>query len=296
MSVLDLLRADGFITVNKFIAKLLGLHEAIVLSELIRWHSYYEDRDELDEDGMFFVTVDKMEDNTTLTKHLQSKAIATLQQHGLLVSKQKGLPAKRYFKINIDAVRELVDGKKLKIFTPDNRAENCSTKPEKPHGYQKLKKLTTSEQNSRELDRQNLASNKSLDISHDKNDDDDRAASKIFESVKDQITKEKFEEIVERVKRNKPENFANYLHRSVIAEIAKMQAAATMETPVQRQTKRTSNGSRRTQRSTIPVAVAATAPVSTAELEEILAMARKLAPAESAAEITADFDSVDQPF
>jgi hypothetical protein len=156
MSVLDLLRSDGSIVVNKFLAKLIGLNEAIILSELVSWHKFYEDRNELDSAGMFFCTSEKMQDNTTLSKHLQSKAITNLVDGGLIETKQKGLPAKRYFKINEQALSELINDKKLKKLTTDNHAEKCTSTADKARGYQKLKKLTTSGQNDELLEVENF--------------------------------------------------------------------------------------------------------------------------------------------
>jgi hypothetical protein len=166
MSVLDLLRADGSIVVNKFMAKLIGLNEAIVLSELISWHKFHEDRNELKEDGLFYMTVEKLENNTTLTKHLQSKAITNLINYGLIEMKLKDLPAKRHFKIIIEAITDLVNNKKLKILTTDNHAEKCTKKADKGRGYQKLINSPTRSENNEQQEVKNFNASNNLLINN----------------------------------------------------------------------------------------------------------------------------------
>ena len=53
MNILDLLRADGSIVVNKKLANKIGLNEAVVLSELIsrfKWHQ----KENKDKNGWFY--------------------------------------------------------------------------------------------------------------------------------------------------------------------------------------------------------------------------------------------------
>jgi predicted amidohydrolase YtcJ len=106
--LIDLLRSDGSIIVNKKMAHKIGLHEAIMYSELLSKYKYFEEKGELQEDGSFFNTVVNMQKDTTLSDHQQRKAIARLQGLGLIWFKTKGLPAKRYFKIIRDTEVERV--------------------------------------------------------------------------------------------------------------------------------------------------------------------------------------------
>lgn len=117
MSILQLLRSDGSIVINKFLARTLGLHEAIVLSELVSWHMYYADRNQLDDENMFFCTVEKLEENTTLSRHLQANAINRLKELRLITHASKGMPARRFFSINENEIAELVNNKILKSLT-----------------------------------------------------------------------------------------------------------------------------------------------------------------------------------
>ena len=77
MSILKLIAADNYISVNKYIAKCLGLNEAIILGELASRQDYYQQINELEE-GFFYETVQKLEENTTLKESVQRKAIQHL--------------------------------------------------------------------------------------------------------------------------------------------------------------------------------------------------------------------------
>jgi DNA-binding PadR family transcriptional regulator len=66
---------------------------------------------------MFYETVERMEENTTLTKYQQLKAIAVLEDAGVIRTERRGLPAKRYFAINEEKLLEVVDNKKSKNWT-----------------------------------------------------------------------------------------------------------------------------------------------------------------------------------
>jgi|GEM_PF-1588427 len=101
LTIFDFIRADGYMTVNKKLAQRIGLNEAVVYGELVSRYLYFKEHDKL-EDGYFFNTVEDLQEATTLTKYQQSKAIEKLYNYNLIDRKVKGVPAKRYFKINED--------------------------------------------------------------------------------------------------------------------------------------------------------------------------------------------------
>jgi len=117
MSVLKLIASDSFLCINKNIAKAFGLDAAVMIAELATCYNYWESQDGLTEDGMFYETVERMEENTTLTKYQQLKAIAVLEDAGVIRTERRGLPAKRYFAINEEKLLEVVDNKKSKNWT-----------------------------------------------------------------------------------------------------------------------------------------------------------------------------------
>ena len=108
MNILQLLASSSFITLNKNVIKGVGLEEALLLGELCSEYDYWIKREEL-QDGYFFSTVENIEENTTLNDYKQRKALKTLQQLKIVDVKVKGLPAKRYFKINEEQLLKLLD-------------------------------------------------------------------------------------------------------------------------------------------------------------------------------------------
>lgn len=112
MNFLDLIKSTGYITVSKELAREIGLHESMILSELISQYEYFKNRGELNHEGYFYCTIDKMEKQTTLTRELQDKAIKNLIKLNLIKKEIKGLPAKRHFKINEQEIFKLFLTKK----------------------------------------------------------------------------------------------------------------------------------------------------------------------------------------
>lgn len=114
--MLQLIASSSFLTVNMAIAKQVGNDAAILLAELASSQVYFENNGMLT-DGMFFETVELIEDRTNLTKYQQSKAVKVLEEAGILKTKLKGIPAKRFFFVDGEKIVELVDHKKSKNLT-----------------------------------------------------------------------------------------------------------------------------------------------------------------------------------
>lgn len=104
MSILHLLASDSFITVNRNIAFSLGLDEAIILGELASEHNYYSINGGLQPDGSFYSTVQNIEERTTIKEKRQRAALKNLSNSGIITITVKGLPARRYIKINEEVV------------------------------------------------------------------------------------------------------------------------------------------------------------------------------------------------
>lgn len=102
-AILSLISSRGFIAVNKQLAQMYGLDEAIMLGELASEYEYWEARGEV-ENGYFYSTVENVRDNTTLSEKKQRNAIKTLKDAGIVDVVIKGLPPKRYFKIDESAL------------------------------------------------------------------------------------------------------------------------------------------------------------------------------------------------
>lgn len=117
MSFLSLLASDNFITVNRSLIKMVGLDAAVILGEFASEANYWKERGEMQEDGFFFSTVENIEEKTSLTKYLQATAIEKLKAAGFVEVQKRGMPAKRYIKINEDEIIKAFDHKKSNFLT-----------------------------------------------------------------------------------------------------------------------------------------------------------------------------------
>jgi len=98
----DLLRSDGSVVTNKKLMHGIGLNEAIIYSELLSKYYYFEARGQLQYDNVFFNTIDDLYLSTCISDRGQRTAIKNLVTYGLLATKTRGLPPKRYFKLSFD--------------------------------------------------------------------------------------------------------------------------------------------------------------------------------------------------
>ncbi|KAA8673382.1 hypothetical protein [Clostridium sp. HV4-5-A1G] len=115
--IYSLIRSNGSIVINKNLCHAIGLNETIIYSELLSRYNYFNERNKLDEDGFFFSTVNDLQRATCIGEKPQKKAINNLNKFGLIEYKIKGMPPKRYFKIenNIDHIAHLLEIGEFKI-------------------------------------------------------------------------------------------------------------------------------------------------------------------------------------
>lgn len=105
----QLLMSSSYFVLNKQIVKAIGIESGFLLTTLI------EASDGLaNEDGWFYKTAPSLEEETGLSNHKQSKIIEELTKLGILEQENKGMPMKRYFRINFQKIEELVFKKDLK--------------------------------------------------------------------------------------------------------------------------------------------------------------------------------------
>lgn len=99
----QLLMSSNYYTLNKQIVKTLGIEPAFLLTILI------EASDGLaDDEGWFYQTIEKIGELTGIGRHKQDKIIKDLIESKILEQKNKGVPCKRYFKINYKIIENLV--------------------------------------------------------------------------------------------------------------------------------------------------------------------------------------------
>jgi len=129
MSILKLLASDGFLSVNKHIAQIVGLDAAVLLAELASSYNFFEAIEQLTPDGMFFETVERIQVNTTLSQYQQAKAVKVLSDAGILETKKVGIPAKRYFRINEEVLIGILNHKSSKnLITGDEKTSSLDVK------------------------------------------------------------------------------------------------------------------------------------------------------------------------
>lgn len=98
-SIKELLLSSNYWVVNKNILQQLGLEATFLLSAMAE-----ADKMLSDENGWFYQTMETLEEITTLKRRKQDKAIELLIKQKILLQKNKGMPMKRFFKINYDVL------------------------------------------------------------------------------------------------------------------------------------------------------------------------------------------------
>ncbi len=127
MEITRVLASNNFLAINKDLIKQLNSAGcAIFLCELLSLHNYFEDTNQL-ENGFFYATIEKIQDVLCMGEKPQKKYINTLLKLGLIECKVKGIPARRFFKIN---------KKQLADFTLTSFAK--TDKQETPNGGNKF--------------------------------------------------------------------------------------------------------------------------------------------------------------
>lgn len=109
MSVLKAIASRNFITVNKLLAHYIGLNESLVLGELASEWDYYSETGQLEPDGYFYVTVEKLWLNTTIKEDLQRKVLKNLERYGIVEIIYRGIPRKRFIRLNEKAIEDIID-------------------------------------------------------------------------------------------------------------------------------------------------------------------------------------------
>ena len=111
MSIISLIASNNYIVVNKEVLQKLGVYPAIMLGELAGEYNYFSKTGEL-VDGMFYSTIENIQNNTTLSRHQQTEAISKLKELEILEVVVKGIPAKRFFKLNENKLIEMFASEK----------------------------------------------------------------------------------------------------------------------------------------------------------------------------------------
>lgn len=123
-SILDLLRGDGCIVVNKRLIRVLGLVEAVIYGELVSRFCYFQDRGRL-RGGWFYNTIEDLEQGTGASRKYQASAIKRLQEMGIIDMQVKGIPATRHFRLTEEHVEKV-----MQLLEQDQDTETTQRRPE----------------------------------------------------------------------------------------------------------------------------------------------------------------------
>lgn len=150
MSILmSIISNDGYIILNKYVMKALGLHEAILLGELCSEYIYWYKEEKL-QDGFFYSTRENIEKETTLSPFQQRQALKKLTEIGLVEILERDMPKKTYYKVNEEKVYKFLletdlnftDVKKF-----DDKTLNNLTSSDEKITHQEVKKLEINNNN-----------------------------------------------------------------------------------------------------------------------------------------------------
>ena len=136
MILASLLSSSKYIIVNKDLIKILGLNESVILGELCSEYTYWENTNQLMDDGYFYSTRENIENNTGINAHYQRIAMKNLEQKGIISIKKRGIPCKIYYKINEETVVEYLKIAKLPVVHEMNDKENISCNTSDSSGSQ----------------------------------------------------------------------------------------------------------------------------------------------------------------
>ena len=123
---LDNMFESDFVRVPRPFIRTFNLNTAVMLSEIYSEYTYWRDREGLQQGGWFFSTVENMYYNTGLSKHQQLVACKELETYGIIKVKYHGMPKKRYFKFETDALNKLYADFELHVNAGDEEAESES--------------------------------------------------------------------------------------------------------------------------------------------------------------------------
>ena len=152
---------NNYYSLNKTLVSRLGIEEAFFICLLAEAEQLFKGNER---DGYFFQTAKEIETRSGLSGYKQRTIIASLEEKGLIKTDLKGIPAKRYFKLEYESISNFIfEGEETEKEEVEETAETSDVKnfnnkessdPEKGGGLttscekisqQAVKKLNNSE-------------------------------------------------------------------------------------------------------------------------------------------------------
>ncbi len=98
---------NNYLIISKPLLKELGINACLMLSELYSEYKYYNEKKLVNDFGYFYSTSENVKNNIGLSNHKQSEAIKILVEYKIIKEHVYGMPAKRYFAFEPNALKRL---------------------------------------------------------------------------------------------------------------------------------------------------------------------------------------------
>lgn len=108
LEIISLLSADAFWSVNKKLARCVGIDNAVFLAELLYKYQYWKERNELDDEGGFFFTSEDIQKLFNITHKPVARMTKQILDSGLVKIKKRGVPAKNYWYIQFHEIARIL--------------------------------------------------------------------------------------------------------------------------------------------------------------------------------------------
>lgn len=201
----QLLMSSNYYTLNKQVVKTLGIEPAFLLTILI------EASDGLaDDEGWFYQTIEKIGELTGIGRHKQDKIIKDLIESKILEQKNKGVPCKRYFKINYEMIENLVFQKQQTSLSQNDKLD-CK---KETNLFVKNSQTSLSQNgNNKEHNINNI--NKELNHKEEKAPNDLKKIKEWFKKNEIDFSKKHEDKIIELLKNNSIDYLLNLFQEQI---------------------------------------------------------------------------------
>lgn len=130
MDAIDYLASSNYVIVNRSLMLEIGINEALLLGELASECKYWRDAGK-SKDGWFFSTDENLAERLPFGERTIRTAIDRLKELGVIETKLMGMPAKRFFRIDVSAIhgwQNLHNQGCVKIANHKNKKEEYKSK------------------------------------------------------------------------------------------------------------------------------------------------------------------------
>lgn len=99
--IYNTIASGSWLRINKKLCSIIGIDATVLMADLLAKSDFFGRED-------FYHTVENIERDTTLSSHKQREAIKMLESKQLIKTYSRGLPAKRYFSIEVDTLTKIL--------------------------------------------------------------------------------------------------------------------------------------------------------------------------------------------